>query len=228
MTIFNPLYLSTVSAVDAEGAVQSAADLIAAERDAEDKQGALVAAIVQCKGYEGAHQLTAFSKKRFGDPAESAEAAVMQQAWEVNKAFIAETYLSTAERNAITHYADKMREMRQQYKEAYISELLKSDSALAAKRSASEFAARRLSSFMDKVRKGLEKHDQRDAPQEKKIEIKTPEAKDGRDLYNLINRENNRKEARWTGAQFDTVYGMLESLAAVDPTAKHFLNKLSK
>lgn len=227
MTIFNPLYIEGISTMvgDVE---QSAGQIIADNRKAEGIRATLVRAITECPAYEGAHQLTAFSIKRFGDPKESHEAATMQQAWNANVAYFAEYYLSQGERDAIKHYADEMHKMRQQYKESYISELLKSDEALAAKRSASETASGKLSSFMGKVRVDLVKYDQRDAPQEKKVEIKTPEAKDGRDLYNLINRENNRKDARWTGAQFDTLYGMLESLAAVDPTAKHFLNKLSK
>lgn len=226
MTILNPLYLSTVSAI-VNGEEQSAGQIIADNRKAEGIRATLVRAITECPAYEGAHQLTAFSKKRFGDPAESAEAAAMKQAWDANVAYFAEYYLSEGERHAITHYADKMREMRQQYKDSYISELLKSDSALAAKRKESEDAAGKLSSFMNKVRVDLVKYDQRDAPQEKKVEVKTPEAKDARDLYNLISRENNRKDPRWTGAQYDALYGMLESLKK-DPTAKYFLDKLSK
>lgn len=226
MTIFNPLYLSTISAVDAEGEVKSAADLIAAERDAEDKQGALVAAIVQCEGYEGAHQLTAFSKKRFGDPAESEAAMAMQLAWEANKAFIAEAYLSQAERNAITDYAAKMREMRQQYKEAYISELLKFDSALAAKRSASEFAARRLSSFMDKVRKGLEKHDAADKDDSETRTKRSKLAIKASHVYAILSSESKGDAVDCTGEEFDTLYEMLERWAKADKGAAVYLNKL--
>ena len=226
MTIFNPLYLSSVFAVDAEGEVKSAADLIAAERDAEDKQGSLVAAIVQCEGYEGAHQFTAFSKKRFGDPAESEAAMAMQLAWEANKDFVSKVYLTETERNAIIHYAEKMRELRQQYKEAYISELLKADSSLAAKRSASEFAARRLSSFMDKVRKGLEKHDAADKDDSETRTKRSKLAIKASHVYAILSSENKGESIDCIAEEYDTLYEMLERWAKADKGAAVYLDKL--
>lgn len=226
MTIFNPLYLSTVSAVDAEGTVQSAADLIAAEREAENKQGSLVAAIVQSEGYEGAHQFTAFTKKRFGDPAESEAAMAMQLAWEANKAFVAEAYLSQAERDAIADYAKKMRELRQQYKEAYISELLKGDSSLAAKRSASELAAGRLSSFMDKVRKGLEKHDSADKDDSETRTKRSKLAIKASHVYAILSSENKGESIDCIAEEYDTLYEMLERWAKADKGAAVYLDKL--
>ena len=107
-------------------------------------------------------------------------------------------------------------------------ELLAADpeSKLNTLRAEAEAAERLLSPFISKLKAKLKAEAGEETPQEKKIEVKTLEAKDARDLYNLIKREEGRKEARWTGAQFDTMYGMLESLAAVDATAKHFLDKL--
>jgi len=100
------------------------------------------------------------------------------------------------------------------------------DSEWNALRAEAEAAEKLLSPFISKLKAKLKAEAGEETPQEKKVEVKTPEAKDARDLYNLIKREEGRKDARWTGAQFDTMYGMLESLAAVDATAKHFLNKL--
>lgn len=95
-------------------------------------------------------------------------------------------------------------------------------------RAEAEAAERLLSPFISKLKAKLKADAGEEAPQESKIEIKTPEARDARDLYNLIKREEGRKEARWTGAQFDTLYAMLDSLAAVDPAAKAFQAKLTK
>lgn len=108
-------------------------------------------------------------------------------------------------------------------------ELLAADpeSKLNKLRAEAEAAERLLSPFISKLKAKLKAEAGEEAPQEKKIEVKTPEAKDARDLYNLIKREEGRKEARWSGAQFDMLYSMLESLKK-DPTAKHFLNKLTK
>ena len=109
-------------------------------------------------------------------------------------------------------------------------ELLAADpeSKLNKLRAEAEAAERLLSPFISKLKAKLKAEAGEEAPQEKKIEVKTPEAKDARDLYNLIKREEGRKEARWTGAQFDTLYAMLDSLAAVDPAAKAFQAKLTK
>jgi len=224
--LLNPLYLATVSTVDSKGKVKSAAELIASERDAEDKQGALVAAIVQSEGYEGAHQLTAFTKKRFGDPEECPKAKAMQEAWEANKAFIAEAYLSTAERNAIAAYAKKMRELREQYKEAYISELLKLDSALAAKRSASETAAGRLSSFMDKVRKALVKHDKGDADDSETRAKRSKLAIKASHVYAILSSENKGESIDCIAEEYDTLYEMLERWAKADKGAAAYFDKL--
>ena len=117
MTILNPLYVARITAM-VDGEEQSTGQLIADNRKAEGIREKLVKAIVQCEAYEGAHQLTAFTIKRFGDPEKCPDAKAMKEAWDANVEHFGGYYLTEGERHAIDEYTRKMKEMREMYKPA--------------------------------------------------------------------------------------------------------------
>ena len=159
--------------------------------------------------------------------AEQEDYAAALSAYLLSQDHVRQYYLQGDAATARKRYIEEKTFCEDEYSKKKL-ELLEADpeSKLNVLRAEAEAAERLLSPFISKLKAKLRAEAGEEAPQEKKIEVKTPEAKDARDLFNLIKREEGRKEPRWTGAQFDTMYGMLESLATVDPTAKHFLNKL--
>jgi len=225
MTILNPLYVARITAM-VDGEEQSTGQLIADNRKAEGIREKLVKAIVQCEAYEGAHQLTAFTIKRFGDPKDSPEAKAMQEAWDANVVHFGEYYLTEGERHAIAEYTRKMKEMRQMYKPEYISEMLKFDSVLAEMKKEANDAQGKLSSFMSKVRGDLEKYD---AGDDGKSETRTKRSKlaiKAAHVAAILSSENKSEAPDCTGDEYDTLYGMLERWAKADKGAAVYLNKL--
>ena len=225
MTILNPLYVAHITAM-VDGEEQSAGQIIADNRKAEGIRETLVRAITECPAYEGAHQLTAFTIKRFGDPKDSPEAAAMKEAWDANVMHFSEYYLTEDERHAIDEYTRKMREMRQQYKEAYISEMLKFDSALAEMKKEANDAQGKLSSFMTKVRGDLEKYD---AGDDGKSETRTKRSKlaiKAAHVAAILSSENKSESPDCTGDEYDALFGMLERWAKADKGAAVYLSKL--
>jgi len=221
----NPLYVANITAM-VNGEEQSAGQLIADNRKAEGIRATLVRAITECPAYEGAHQLTAFTKKRFGDPDECPKAKAMKEAWDANVGHFGEYYLTEGERHAIEEYTRKMAEMRQQYKDAYISEMLKFDSVLAGMKKEANDAQGKLSSFMDKVRKDLEKHDKSDADDSETRTKRSKLAIKASHVHAILASEVKGDSVDCTGDEYDTLFEMLERWAKADKDAATYLNKL--
>ena len=204
---------------------------VIADEATESEEGVLatmVRMIVEAPGYPGPSFLDrprAPAKK--APKAEQEDYAAALSAYLLSQDHVRQYYLQGDAATARARYIEEKAFCEDEYSKKKL-ELLAADpeSKLNKLRAEAEAAERLLSPFINKLKAKLKAEAGEETPQEKKVEIKTPEAKDARDLYNLIKREEGRKEARWTGAQFDTMYGMLESLAAVDATAKHFLDKL--
>lgn len=225
MTILNPLYVARISAI-VDGEEQSSGQIIADNRKAEGIRETLVRAITECPAYEGAHQLTAFTKKRFGDPDDCPNAAAMQGAWVANVAHFGEYYLTEGERHAIDEYTRKMKEMREMYKPAYISEMLKFDSVLAEMKKEANDAQGKLSSFMSKVRGDLEKYDAGDAGESETRTKRSKLAIKAAHVAAILSSENKSAAPDCTGDEYDVLHEMLERWAKVDKGAAACLNKL--
>ena len=230
MTIY--FTLASVAGISEQLAKAGQLSTIAVEA-AESGEGVLATIarmIIEAPEYPGPSFLDRPKKPHGKAPKAEQEAyAAELSAYLLSQDHVRQYYLQGDAATARKRYIAEKAFCEEEYSKKKL-ELLAADpeSKLNVLRAEAEAAERLLSPFINKLKAKLKEEAGEEAPQEKKIEVKTPEAKDARDLYNLIKREEGRKEARWTGAQFDTMYGMLESLAAVDPTAKHFLNKLSK
>jgi len=225
MTILNPLYVAHITAM-VDGEEQSAGQIIADNRKAEGIRETLVRAITECPAYEGAHQLTAFTKKRFGDPEECPDAKAMQDAWDANVVHFGEYYLTEGERHAIDEYTRKMKEMREMYKPAYISEMLKFDSVLAEMKKEANDAQGKLSSFMSKVRGDLEKYDAGDAGESETRTKRSKLAIKASHVAAILASENKGPSIDCIAEEYDTLYGMLERWAKADKGAAVYLSKL--
>ena len=224
--------LAGVAGISEQLAKAGQLDVIALEAE-ESKEGVLESIarmISEAPGYPGPSFLDRpRSPGKKAPKAEQEAYAAELSAYLLNQDHVRQYYLQGDAATARKRYIKEKAFCEDEYSKKKL-EALEADpeSKLNKLRAEAEAAERLLSPFISKLKAKLKAEAGEEAPQEKKVEVKTPEAKDARDLYNLIKREEGRKEARWTGAQFDTMYGMLESLAAVDATAKHFLNKLTK
>ena len=223
--------LASVAGISEQLAKAGQLDVIALEAE-ESKGGVLetiARIIMEAPGYPGPSFLDRpRSPGRKALKAEQEAYAAELSAYLLSQDHIRQYYLQGDAATARKRYIEEKAFCEDEYSKKKL-EALEADpeSKLSLLKAESQAAERLLSPFISKLKAKLKAEAGEEAPQEKKIEVKTPEAKDARDLYNLINRENNRKEARWSGAQFDMLYSMLESLKK-DPTAKHFLDKLSK
>ena len=225
MTILNPLYVARITTI-VDGEEQSTGQIIADNRKAEGIRATLVRAITECPAYEGAHQLTAFTIKRFGDPEECPDAKAMKEAWDANVGHFGDYYLSEGERHAIDEYTRKMKEMREMYKPAYISEMLKFDSVLTEMKKEANDAQGKLSSFMSKVRGDLEKHDKADAGESETRAKRSKLAIKASHVHAILSSEVKGNSIDCTGDEYDTLFGMLERWAKADKGAAVYLNKL--
>ena len=228
MTIY--FTLASVAGISEQLAKAGQLSTIAAEA-ADSGEGVLATIarmIVEAPEYPGPSFLDRpRSPGKKAPKAEQEAYAAELSAYLLSQDHIRQYYLQGDAATARKRYIEEKTFCEDEYSKKKL-ELLEADpeSKLNVLRAEAEAAEKLLSPFINKLKAKLRAEAGEETPQEKKVEVKTPEAKDARDLYNLIKREEGRKDARWTGAQFDTMYGMLESLATVDPTAKHFLNKL--
>lgn len=242
MSTFKPLYLAELS-VEHNGQAITMGQAIQTARAGEGIMAVILAMITSSPDYRSAEQLTAFTKKRFGDPETSPEAKAAYKAWEANKLVCAAHYLTDAERAFVADYDADSAKIKATYATPIVKGIFAGDltdnevTGLAIpahyvdmpKRKAKANAIKgSLSSFMDKLRKALADYDKaQSGAGEAEVKRKaTDEEFHAKHAYAMLAKDQKAEAAKLTANERKVLKGILTRMGKADPEAAKLVTKL--
>jgi hypothetical protein len=241
MSMFKPLYLAELS-VEHNGQAVTMGQAIQTARAGEGIMSVILAMITNSPDYISAEQLTAFTKKRFGDPETSPEAKAASKAWDANKLVCAAHYLTEAERTFIAEYDADSAKIKATYASPIVKGIFAGDltnnevTGLAIpphyvdmpKRKAKADAIKgSLSSFMDKLRKALADYDKARSGGEVEVKRKaTDEEFHAKHAHAMLARDQKAEAAKLTANERKVLKGILTRMGKADPEAAKLVTKL--
>ena len=242
MTTFQPLYLADLS-VEHEGKAITIGQAIQTARAGEGIMDLILAMVTSSPEYRSAAQLTAFTKKRFGDPESSPEAKAMFKAWEANKLLCSGYYLTEAERAFVAEYDKDAAKIKATYAKPIVDGIYKGDLtdnevkglgipehfvAMPKRKERANAIKGKLSSFMDKLRKALEAYDKARAG-EGQTETKakaTDEEFHAKHAYAMLARDQKAEASKLTANEHKVLNALLARMGKADKEAAKLVTKL--
>jgi len=242
MSTFQPLYLAELTG-EHEGQTVTVGQAIEIARAGEGIKESMVRMITEAPGYRGAYQLTAFTKKRFGDPESSPEAKAMSQAWDTNKLVCFGHYLTEAERDYVADYDKDAAKIKATYAKPIVDGIYKGDLtdnevkglripehfiAMPKRKERANAIKGKLSSFMDKLRKALEDHDKAHSGEGQTVTKAkaTDEEFHAKHAYAMLARDQKAEASKLTATERKVLNALLVRMGKADKEAAKLVTKL--
>ena len=242
MSTFKPLYLAELS-VEHNGQSVTMGQAIQTARAGEGIMSVILAMITSSPDYRSAEQLTAFTKKRFGDPETSPEAKAASKAWDANKLVCAAHYLTEAERAFVADYDADSAKIKGTYATPIVEGIYKGDLtdnevkglripehfiAMPKRKERANAIKGKLSSFMDKLRKALADYDKAHNGEGQTVTKAkaTDEEFHAKHAYAMLARDQKAEASKLTATERKVLNTLLVRMGKADKEAAKLVTKL--